>query len=304
MRFNKLDLNLLVALDALLTERSITRASARINLSPSATSNALSRLRVYFDDELLVQIGRQMELTPRAIALQGDLRDILNRIQATLSSQPAFEPQSSHRTFRIFATEYAQSVLGSHVVARAAALEFGGLIEFSAATLDPHRDVNRDEADLLLVPEPYASGAHPSEWLLEDSFSCVVWSGGRWGRKAPTQQQYLEARHAVVRPVPSFENQSLDRHGIRRVVAVVTPSFSVLPSLVVGTDFLATVHTKLARQAASTLPLTVHPMPFDIAPLRLVMQWHQYHTRDPGTTWLRGLLADAARELQGGPCAT
>ena len=92
MRFNRLDLNLLVALDALLTEGSITKAAERLNLSPSATSNALSRLREYFEDELLVQVGRRMEPTPRAQGLQEAVREVLVRVDSTIAQQPEFDP--------------------------------------------------------------------------------------------------------------------------------------------------------------------------------------------------------------------
>lgn len=88
MRFNKLDLNLLVALDALLKERSVTRAAEALNLSPSAMSNSLARLREYFDDDLLMQIGRKMELTPRAESLHGAVRDLLLRIDSTIAVAP------------------------------------------------------------------------------------------------------------------------------------------------------------------------------------------------------------------------
>ena len=113
MRFKKLDLNLLVALDVLLKERSVSRAAEVLNLSASATSNALARLREYFDDELLVQIGRKMELTPRAEGLHAAVRDVLLRIDSTIATQPAFEPDRSDRMFRIFASDYTQVVLGS-----------------------------------------------------------------------------------------------------------------------------------------------------------------------------------------------
>ena len=92
MRFNKLDLNLLVALDALLTERNISRAGERIHLSQPATSNALARLRAYFDDELLVPQGRQMVLTPRAEALLDPVREVLMRIDSTIAEKPRFDP--------------------------------------------------------------------------------------------------------------------------------------------------------------------------------------------------------------------
>ena len=129
MRFNRLDLNLLVALDALLTECSITKAAGRLNLSPSATSNALARLREYFDDELLVQVGRRMEPTPRAQVLLEAVRDVLVRVDSTIAIQPAFDPPTSDRVFRIFASfERAAADAVDHLAA---------LVALGEAALDP-----------------------------------------------------------------------------------------------------------------------------------------------------------------------
>src|ERR1700733_5920685 len=99
MRVNKLDLNLLVALDALLTLKNVSRAAERLNVSQSAASNALARLRSYFNDALLVRVGRRMELTPRAEGLQDPLKDVLLRVEATVDSRPQFNAKESNRQF-------------------------------------------------------------------------------------------------------------------------------------------------------------------------------------------------------------
>jgi DNA-binding transcriptional LysR family regulator len=94
MRFNKLDLNLLVALDALFRLRSVSRAAEQLHMSQSALSSSLARLREYFDDELLVQVGRQMELTPRAEVLREAVRDVLVRVDTTITAMPSLTPRS------------------------------------------------------------------------------------------------------------------------------------------------------------------------------------------------------------------
>lgn len=120
MRFNRLDLNLLVALDALLTERSITRAAERVHLSQSAMGNALGRLREHLGDELLVQVGRQMELTPRAEVLQEAVRDVLVRIDTSIAAQPEFNCSRSDREFKLFISDYSMDMLMPHALALAA----------------------------------------------------------------------------------------------------------------------------------------------------------------------------------------
>ena len=115
MRFNKLDLNLLVELDALLTERNISRAGERIHLSQSAMSNALARLREYFEDELLVQVGHKMEPTTRAQSLKDPVRDILVHVEASVTAQPQFVPSQSTRLFRLLISDYTLMTLVPHL---------------------------------------------------------------------------------------------------------------------------------------------------------------------------------------------
>ena len=116
MRFRRLDLNLLVALDHMLRLRSISRAAEQMNMSQSAMSNALTRLRQYFDDPLLVQVGRRLELTPRAEAMQDAVRDILVRVDAAISSEAEFNPAQSSREFSILMSDFTMQLLMPHVL--------------------------------------------------------------------------------------------------------------------------------------------------------------------------------------------
>ena len=111
MRLNKLDLNLLVALDAMLTETSITVAAQRLHMSQSAMSNALGRLRDHFQDKLLVQVGRRMEITPRGLVLREAVRDVLMRIDTTIAAQPEFDPAKSEREFTLLVSDYTLSLI-------------------------------------------------------------------------------------------------------------------------------------------------------------------------------------------------
>lgn len=301
VRFNKLDLNLLVALDALLTERSITRAAERLHLSQSAMSNSLGRLREYFEDELLVQVGRQMEPTPRAEVLREAVRDVLLRIETSVAAQPRFDCTASDREFRLFVSDYSMTVLMPHALELAA--KMGSTVRFNLLpqVQNPARPLERGEADLLVIPKAYCSPEHPTEIVYDDSFVCVVWSGSRHAREPMTFERYAEAAHAVMVPVstsqPAFESWFAQRYGLSRRIEVTTYSFAALPLLVVGTELVATVHTRLARLLAPALPVTLLPMPMPMPPLEQAMQWHKYRSTDPGLTWLRGLLQQAARAM-------
>lgn len=301
MHFNKLDLNLLVALDAMLTETSISRAAERLHLSQSAMSNALARLRSYFDDELLVQVGRRMELTPRAEALKEAVRDVLVRIDTTVASQPEFDLARTDREFRIFASDYTQVMLMPHLLALARQQAPGVRFEFLPQVVQPQRALERGEADLMIIPRGFDSADHPSDVLFEEEFCCLVWNGSALARETLSFERYLAADHVVMKPAgtdhPSFESWFVQRFGVSRRIAVTTYSFSAVPALLVGSDCLATVHARMAAQVQGMLPLTRLRPPVQMSKLEQLMQWHKYRTRDPGLSWLRALVHEAARRM-------
>lgn len=303
MRFKKFDLNLLVALDALLTERSVTKAAAKLHLSPSATSDALARLRDYFGDELLVQIGRRMEPTPRAEGLHHAVRDMLVRLDSTITTQPSFDPSRSDRRFRIYVSDYTQMVLGPHLMAQMAAARCTATFDFLPQVANPQRDLERGEADLLVLPENLMSTEHPHEVLYQENFVCVLWQQSRLARSALTRERYLAAGHVVMRPTASaadssYEDWFVKRLGVQRRVVASSYGFATVPALVVGTEYVATVHARLAAQLNPTWQLIVRRCPLPIEPMEQAMQWHSYRTQDPGLDWLRGVTRRAVRSME------
>ncbi|HNK17378.1 MAG TPA: LysR family transcriptional regulator [Piscinibacter sp.] len=307
MRFNHLDLNLLVALDALLAERSITKAAERLHLSQSATSNALARLRDYFDDELLVQVGRRMEPTPRAEGLRDAVRDVLVRIDSTIAMQPEFDPSTSDRVFRIFASDYTQFVFVPHLLALAARERCTSSFEFLPQVSNPQRSLERGEADLLIIPRGFLSPDHPEEVLYREDFVCVVWRDAELARGELTFDRYVAAGHVVMQPPgqsgDSFENWFVKRYGVSRRIATSSYGFATLPSLVVGTENVATVHRRIAELMKPVLPIELRAPPLPIPVMEQGLQWHKYRTQDPGLVWLRGLLRRAVARMGGGPAA-
>jgi DNA-binding transcriptional LysR family regulator len=302
MRFKKLDLNLLVALDALLTLKNVTRAGERLFLSQSTMSNALARLRQYFDDELLVQVGGRMELTPRAVLLQDAVRDVLVRIDTTIAAKPAFDPAGSEREFTLFVSDYSMEMLIPGMLALAS--QQGSRVRFSLQpqVSQPHRHLERGEADLLIIPQTFCSPDHPVDLLFADQFVCVVWRESALAQGELTQERYLKARHVTMDPPgggqPVFDTWLASDHGLSREIGLTTYSFGVIPHLVVGTDLIGTVHARLARRLQTLLPIEIRPVPLPMRAFQQAMQWHKYLTRDPGLIWLRGLLKEAASRLE------
>lgn len=302
MRFNnKFDLNLLVALDHLLHLRSVTGAAARMNVTQSAMSNALLRLRNYFDDELLVKIGRKMELTPRAEALKDSIRDLLVRVDWTIASTSEFDPAQSDRCFKILASDYTLATLIPALLARCEAAAPGIRFDFLQQVQAPERALERGDVDLLIIPREFSSKLHPSEIILEEDFCAIAWSKGRFARGKLSRNDYSKASHVMMRPAiaaQSLETRYLEQSGVTRNEAISTYAFTAIPHLVVGTNRIATLHRRLAKLAQRSLPIRIIELPVSLPIMQQCVQWHRYRSNDAGLIWLRDIMRAAALDLR------
>ena len=297
MRFNKLDLNLLVALDHLLNLRNVSEAAARMNMTQSAMSNALFRLREYFDDNLLVKIGRRLELTPRAESLKDAVRDVLVRVEWTIATTADFDSAQSERQFNVLVSDYTLATLIPKVLAQCR--EAGSTVRFNFMhQVDgPERLLERGDVDLLIIPKEFCSRQHPFEVILEEEFCAIVWSGGELAHEKLTRRSFAAASHIVMRTpdgAQSLESVYFRQHDLVRRVEVATYSFNTIPLLVVGTDRVATIHRRLAEQAAQLLPIRIIELPFRLPKMQQTVQWHKYRSQDAGLIWLRGVIREAA----------
>lgn len=297
MHYRKLDLNLLAALNVLLREKSVTRAAEHLNLSPSSTSQALSRLRDYFQDELLYQVGRSMNLTARAEELREALPQLFLNIDALISTSARFDPAMSQRTFRICASDYVLTVLAPHLFSLARQRDFKGRIDFVPLRETPSRELKLGNVDLIVIPQTVIDQEHPNELLYEERFVCIVWSGSRLAQGAMTLERYEAAHHLLMQLSVGggevFDVPFVTLSGARRQVAASTYSFSALPALIVGTDTVATVQLRLARYAQRSWPVTIKESPIAMDPMQQVIQWHGSRTHDVGLQWLRSLFVQA-----------
>lgn len=301
MHFRGLDLNLLVTLDALITERSISRTGEKIHLSQPATSGALARLREYFRDDLLVPVGRKMVLTPLAEELAQPVRQFLVQAEAVIHRSPAFSPQKSDRTFRLVMSDYVATVLMSRAlpeIQRQAP-------DVTVQVLVPETRLDwlsRGAADLMVMPKQYLSADHPSEPLFHDDFVCIAWEGNQVaGKRAISMRNYLRLGHVVVRfgeqqELPAFEEKFMEHFSEARRIEVVTTGFTLIPQFVVGTTRIATIHRRLAQFYAKQLPLKILKPPVEIPGVVESMQWHAIRDGDPGLLWLRRLLKATAAQ--------
>jgi DNA-binding transcriptional LysR family regulator len=301
MRFEHLDLNLLVALDILLEECNITRAAERLNMTQSATSGVLRRLRTFFDDDLLVQVGRKMLPTPYAEELREPVREVMLKIRSTIITKQAFDPSTSKRHFRIVSADFAITVLLSGVL-RTLQKEAPHLtFEIINTFHQPENLLERGEADFLIVPERYTVEGHPSELLFVEEHVCVVCRDNTLVGEQITFEQYLEMGHVTVgfgssRKL-SIEDWFIKKYHITRRIEVITSDFNTLPQLVVGTQRIATMHKRLAQYYAQYLPIRLMPTPVKLPAMREHLQWHRALANDPLHRWVREKIQTAANKL-------
>lgn len=304
MRFKKLDLNLLVALDALLQERNISRAAVRVNLSQPAMSNALSRLREYFGDELLIQVGRQMMLTPRAESLQQPVREILLRVDSDVVAPAVFDPTTSIRSFSMLVSDFTTTVFMPPMLRALYAKAPAVQIHLKSQASTPHELLEEGEADFLIIPMQYVSSLHPCAPLFEDDYVVVSWDEHPTVRDSLSREQYLQASHVVSsygssgnRNQPVLEGWFLEREGVARKIDITASTMAALPSLVVGTARLATVHRRIAMHAQQHLPIRIWPTPMKIPKLVQMLQWNKLREADPGLRWIRDLCLEVGGKI-------
>ncbi len=297
MRFKNLDLNLLAALDTLIRVRNVSRAAEEMFITQSAMSNALGRLRDYFDDPLLIQVGRAMELSPLAVSLEEPLRDIIVRIEAAVVSTPSFAPEESTRSISLIVSDYSLHTVMPTFLTLMERRAPGIQIDFKPQQNLPHLLLERGEADLLVAPTLFCSENHPSEVLFEDQICCVVAANGPFASGLLTQAEFLAAGHIVMQPPnggDSFASRVCDQLGVKIHVEVSTYSFASLPFLVQGSRRIALVQKSLAERMLGLGGIAIVAPPFPFPPLQQSLQWHSYRTRDPGLAWVRSQIQEAA----------
>lgn len=302
MQLHHLDLNLLIALDALLTDCNITAAGRRVHLTQSAMSGALSRLREFFGDELLTPVGRKMIRTTLGERLTEPVRAILLKIQETLALVPTFDPQQSRRRFSMMMSDYVSTVLMPPVLARVQ--REAPHIEIEVLSNDfshPLEILERADVDFIIMPSMYLHKSHPSSVVFHDDYVCVAWEGNEQVRESLTVEQYFAMGHISVQfgrsNAPMADNFINSQFGKRRRVEVIAMNFNALIQYVVGTNRLAIVHRRLANYYAAHHPIRLVEPPFEIPRITESMQWHNCFDGDPGSHWLRETILAVANEV-------
>ena len=305
VNLGRVDLNLLVHLDALLTERSVTRAAARVGIGQSAMSHNLARLRELLDDELLTRAADGMRLTPRAVTLLEPVRIALAQVEAVLRREQTFDPATAVRTFRLGLSDSMEILMVPRLLARMREIAPG--IHLRLYNVDTSRlldDLDADEFDLALSYGPIQQGQlhHKQRVLFSESFLCMF-NAEKTGVTPPISlQDYIRLPHVLTslrpgRSVRGFVDDALDELGLHRTVVLTTPRFLTVPHLVAQSPVIVTMGARLARRFAADLGLSLSPPPVKVKDVTVSLLWHASYDHDPAHVWLRDQLVKLVAEL-------
>jgi DNA-binding transcriptional LysR family regulator len=298
VKLSGIDLNLLVALGALLEERSVTRAGKRLGLSQPTMSHALARLRALFDDPLFVRTGHRLALTPRAEALAGPVAAVLADLERALSAGASFDACSSTMTFRLAATDYSETVLLPGLLERLSTRAPGVAVAVRSLGELPSAGLESGRIDGVVGPAfmdlPEGLYRQP---LFDDDFVCIARRRHPFIDGALPMDAFIRAGHVVITLRPGTRgalDELLAARGVRRTVALRVPHFLIAPLAVAHSDLIATVARRVAEAMAVPLGLQVLPHPCPPPPFGVVQVWHERTHRSPAHRWFRSLLTEVA----------
>ncbi len=306
MHLEKFDLNLLVALDALLTERHVTRAADKVCVSQPAMSAALARLRHYFNDPLLERSGAKLDLTPRAAELAGEVRELLLKIKATLRTQ-AFDPAQDDREFRLVMSDYVASIL-MPVLTKCALRQAPNIkIQIEPLATDSLAKMERGLVDCCITVRDHElqEGADSAEVfscnpLFSDHFVLVVDEDSPAALRPLSADGLLELPYVAVRFTPSIlsaAETSIRQQRLPLRPAVVTPSFTAAASLIRGTNMTTFIPRRLADLLGPAMGLAMRDAPIPLQQLDETLVWHKRSEADPAHSWIRSMICQAAQML-------
>jgi DNA-binding transcriptional LysR family regulator len=293
MNLASIDLNLLVALDALLSEAHVGRAGRKIGLSQPATSHALKRLRDLLTDPLLVRVGSRMELTPRAVELRDGLPDALQRVQ-TLFVGESFDPGKTLRRFSIMLQDHIAQLVVPKLVNLVQAKAPGVRLDF--LPWQSPTAIRREKLGNIDLFVSCALSEFPSferEALFQDAEVTVVQKRHPAGSRLRQLKVFLEARHVAVAGKGLMEDPVdtwLRQEGLQRKIVLRVPSYRHALEVVAQTDLVAFVPKRFAQSMAKPLSLTLYAPPIDPGEYQEHVFYPRRTLRDAGSIWLRELV--------------
>ncbi|MDO5288193.1 MAG: LysR family transcriptional regulator [Pseudomonadota bacterium] len=300
MDTKKLDLNLLLTLEALLTEQNVTRAAARLHLSQPAVSAQLGRLRALFDDPLLVPAQRGMTPTAKALELLEPLRLALDQVRAMLGAHRHFNPDRDNLTVAIACTDYLQAIVIQPLVVALRKRAPG--VRIAVRHLDPAQleaQMASGEVDLALMTPEHGPGSLRARHLFDERYVLIGRKRHPQLQRRLTVAQFAQLDHVIVSlqgggfttPV----DDGLTSLGYQRHVALSATSFLVVPEIVAHSNLVALVPQRLVHQRSHALKIV--ECPFPIPSFAVGMLWHERNHGHSGQQWMRDAVLKLAQSL-------
>jgi DNA-binding transcriptional LysR family regulator len=303
MDFHGIDLNLLAAFDALMNERNVTRAAARVGVSQPAMSAALSRLRKLFGDPLFLRSAAGLLPTPRARDVAEPIARALRQIESTLVKRPEFVPEDASLTLNLGLSDYPAFVLLPSLLKKLRTLAPGVL-------LNVHAFNDRDHAVDLLdagaidaavgVPPTRSDGRILTRPVLRDEFVTIVASNHPAARRGMNMETYLSLPHVLVSPEGDrhgLVDQALRHQGKKRILALTLPQMFAVPAVVAQTNMTATILKRVALNSPASRRLVLYRPPIALPEISFELIWHRRSDANPAQQWFRELIASTAASL-------
>lgn len=299
MNLRQFDLNLLVALDALLAERSVTKAAERLSLSQPAMSGILSRLRHAFGDELLVRVGRSLQPTAFGADLAGPIHEAMQQLQTALNTKRPFVPATENLEFRIAASDFVIMLMLGPIMDRLLDHAPGISLRFSALRRTSVDELLAGHLDFAILPfDPEQD--FPFIPLFEETWTCAAWSQHPTVGRSVSLEQFLALPH-IIFSYSSEELSLADEHlatlGHPRKFAAATEFFLTGPFLLRGTSLLTILPRRLAQRLQRPADIKLIDLPFDVPPFQERLVWNPRFSASPPHTWMRAQIAEVAKTL-------
>jgi DNA-binding transcriptional LysR family regulator len=310
MHNGRIDLNLLEYLDVLLRERNVTKAASHLGLSQPAMSNGLGRLRILFDDPLLVRTSDGMTPTERALELQPVIREVLAKVDKAVQPRAAFDAATAERFFRIMATDYAESTIFPPILHRLRESAPGITIDIMTPSDVSFLDVEQGKVDMVINRFDSIPQSFHQKTIWEDDFSCMF-SVDNPIRHNFTLETYLQAQHVWVSKTGmgvgvgmnpddvqrlGWVDEALNLIGKQRRITVFTRHYQAAMLMAEQNDLIVTIPSKAAKLQAHNPRVVVEKPPFEIPPIALKMAWSPLLQNNPAHQWMRRMIVEVARQ--------
>ncbi|MFE3268349.1 LysR family transcriptional regulator [Streptomyces sp. NPDC059215] len=293
----QLDLNLLSALDALLEEGSVAGAAARLHLTAPAMSRSLGRIRRTTGDQILVRTGHTMTPTPYAIAVRGQVHELLHQVQAVLAPSRELDLATLERTFTLRWHDSLVALSGPALLAAVREQAPGVRLRFLAESSTDTAELRRGEVDLEANANRPSAPDIRAENVGDTRLVVVVRQGHPLTRvRTVTAKRYAAAEHVTVSRRGNLGNavdEALARLGLTRRVVASAPTEAAALAFARGSDLVVSVPEATTRSSVAELGLTLLPLPVELPSAPVYLSWHQRYDTDTAHTWLRGLARTA-----------